>query len=167
MDNYEQLYLDNEKLAYKFGYEHKILYNEDMMQTIKIALYKACVTFDKSKNTCFSTYAYKCMLNAYNYSFRSKDLKYQYVDDADYFFNMTSSKSDTYKEIENKEMIDLILDYIKKLPKLEQYIVYQNLVNGVPISKLRAKTKYSKYDIYGIINKHKNNLQNLLKTYLQ
>ena len=78
-DECEKFYLENEKLAYKFGTKYGILHDEDMMQDIKIALYKAVKTFDPNKGVAFSTYAFTIMANEYNYHFRNKYLKFSFV----------------------------------------------------------------------------------------
>ena len=54
-NDYEKKYLENERLAYKFGCNMNIIHDEDMMQNIKLALYKAVATFDESKGNAFST----------------------------------------------------------------------------------------------------------------
>ena len=73
--DYEQIYLDNENLVYKFAAKYYLLKNEDMMQSLKMAMYRAIVSYDKSKGYALSTYIYKVLYNEYCYHFRDKNLK--------------------------------------------------------------------------------------------
>ena len=52
---------ENHNLIYGFLHKHKL--SEDFYGDAAIGLCKAAETFDETKNSSFSTYAYKCMFN--------------------------------------------------------------------------------------------------------
>lgn len=169
MSKEEELYINNERLVYRFATDKKILGNEDLIQDLKIALYNACCKYDETKGVKFSTYAYWAIINAYNYSFRSKDLKYQYVDNPDdYLSKLKDTKQEDLSDIaEKNEMLDTIKDYISSLPTVDRIIMYDRLIKDLSVDKISRLTQYDKKDILSVIKKHKKILQKMLKKYLQ
>ena len=77
--DYEQIYLDNERLVYKFATKYYLLKDEDMLQSLKLAMYRAIISYDSSKGYTLSTYIYKVLYNEYCYHFRDKNLKIKYT----------------------------------------------------------------------------------------
>ena len=77
--DYEQIYLDNELLVYKFATKYYLLKDEDMLQSLKLAMYRAIISYDSSKGYTLSTYIYKVLYNEYCYHFRDKNLKIKYT----------------------------------------------------------------------------------------
>lgn len=150
--DYEQLYLENEKLAYKFGTSYNILHNEDLMQLIKLSLFKAVKTYNKSKGLALSTYAYKIMYNEYMYSFRDKSLKIKYVDCE--FLDINGNKAniidlmpdnnakDACETVCKKEIIECIYKYLDTLDDL-----YKNLYIDYYIKEINQSILAKKYNI--------------------
>ena len=174
-NDYEKKYLENERLAYKFGCNMNIIHDEDMMQNIKLALYKAVVTFDESKGNAFSTYAYKCMLNEYNYSFRNKNNKIKYATNEVYdkeeklvsIMELIPDEKiiDAQKQVEYNDMYKLILEYLKTIPETDAMLYIDYYFNNINQNKLAARTGLSQGQIsrkLSIINK---SLQKVLKDY--
>lgn len=175
MNELEKFYIENERLAYKFGSSYQILHDEDIMQCIKIALWKACQTFDEKKNFAFSTYAYRCMYNEYMYSFRSKDLKYQYVGNIIYdksgdeisIFDLMSNPKDLSIEdqIINSEMWKALYEYLETKSEKDRYIYISCQIKGNTQESLALKYNISQTGVSRIVKTINKELQEVLKDY--
>lgn len=128
-NKYEEMYMKNEALAYKFCYNMRIIQDEDLVQNIKMALYRAVVSYNESKGIAFSTYAYRVMLNEYNYSFRNKNRKLDFVDNEIYdkedkvvsIFEVIADEKniDAQQYLENNLLYTIINDYLNTIPHEE------------------------------------------------
>lgn len=69
----EQLFLENISLAHYVLHRNYPAFSqdEDLHQEALSGLWKACLTYDKSKSQ-FSTYAWRCILTQIRYSLRSR-----------------------------------------------------------------------------------------------
>lgn len=150
--DYEKIYCENEKLAYKFGTSYNILHDDDMMQNIKMSLFRAVKTYDKSKGIAFSTYAYKIMYNEYMYSFRDKNLKIKYVNNE--FYDVDDNVASIFELIpdcRNKDAFDIVCEkeimeaIYKYLDTLEEK--YKNLYIDYYINNINQNVLANKYNI--------------------
>ena len=151
-DECEKFYLENEKLAYKFGTKYGILHDEDMMQDIKIALYKAVKTFNPDKGVAFSTYAFTIMANEYNYHFRDKYLKFEFVKNTVIGDNNRevsifeivedNNSSDLDTNLINQEIIEIVIKYIDSLDSISKNLYYDYY-----FKHLKQKEMVKKYNM--------------------
>jgi len=175
-DECEKFYLENEKLAYKFGTKYGILHDEDMMQDIKIALYKAVKTFDPNKGVAFSTYAFTIMLNEYNYHFRDKYLKFEFVKNTVIGDNNReisifeiiedTNSSNLDNDLINKEMIEIVLKYINSLDALSKDLYYDYYFKHLKQKEMVKKYNLSQTQISRKLKKINKNLQKLLSGFI-
>lgn len=175
-DECEKFYLENEKLAYKFGTKYGILHDEDMMQNIKIALYKAVKTFDPNKGVAFSTYAFTIMANEYNYHFRNKYLKFNFVKNTVIGDNNReisifeiledTNNIDLDTNLINKEIIDIILNYIKSLDYLSKNLYYDYYFKHLKQKEMVEKYSLSQTQISRKLKKINKSLQKLLISFI-
>ena len=175
-DECEKFYLENEKLAYKFGTKYGILHDDDMMQDIKIALYKAVKTFDPNKGVAFSTYAFTIMLNEYNYHFRDKYLKFEFVKNTVIGDNNReisifeiiedTNSSNLDNDLINKEMIEIVLKYINSLDALSKDLYYDYYFKHLKQKEMVKKYNLSQTQISRKLKKINKNLQKLLAGFI-
>src|SRR5574344_1719611 len=153
--DYEQIYLDNEHLVYKFATKYYLLKNEDTMQSLKMAMYRAIKSYDKSKGYALSTYIYKVLYNEYCYHFRDKNLKIKYASNtvtdeegksSDIFDFIAENKNIDY-ELDKKEMLNIINDYINTLEKQDRDMFIDYYLNGVKQKHLAKKYSLSQSQI--------------------
>lgn len=175
-DECEKFYLENEKLAYKFGTKYGILHNDDMMQDIKIALYKAVKTFDPNKGVAFSTYAFTIMLNEYNYHFRDKYLKFEFVNNTVIGDNNKeisifeiiedTNSSDLDSILINNEIIEIVIKYINSLDSLSKNLYYDYYFKHLKQKEMVIKYKLSQTQISRKLKKINKSLQKLLINFI-
>lgn len=175
MSEFEKMYMDNEKLAYKFGSSYRLLQNDDLMQCIKMALWKAVKTFDKSKNYAFSTYAYRCMYNEYMYSFRDKNLKIPYTtnvvkdingDEVSIFEFIEDDKNEDIAVLLDREsMMSLIFKYLDTISESNKDIYIKFQLYGFTQKELGKIYNLSQAQISRTIKLINKNLQEVLKDF--
>lgn len=173
--DYEQIYLDNENLVYKFATKYYLLKDEDMMQSLKIAMYRAVMSYDESKGYALSTYIYKVLYNEYCYHFRDKNLKIKYAPNvvtdeegksSDIFDFIADDKNKNIDyELDKKEMLNIINNYINTLEKQDRDMFIDYYFNGVKQKHLAKKYSLSQSQISRNLKSIISCLQELLKDY--
>ena len=168
-------YLDNEHLVYKFATKYYLLKNEDMMQSLKMAMYRAIVSYDESKGYALSTYIYKVLYNEYCYHFRDKNLKIKYTSNivtdkngksSDIFDFIADDKNKNIDyELDKKEMLNIINNYINTLEKQDKDMFIDYYFNGVKQKHLAKKYSLSQGQISRNLKNIISCLQELLKDY--
>ena len=174
-DNYEEIYLRNENLVYKFATQYKLLNNEDMMQNLKMAMFRAIKNFDKSKGFALSTYIYITLYHEYKYSFRDKNLKIHYVDnivndeqgkESDIFdFIADDRNTDMNEEICKKEILNIIDNYLHTNENEFRQMFLDYYFNNIKQKELAIKYNLSQGQISRKIKSIVKCLQELLKDY--
>lgn len=98
---------------------------EDLIQVGSIGLWRACKSFNEEKNTCFSTYAFKCIKNEMAMLLRKECKHYEYcveldiLQDGSYDKYLIDTKARNEQEgacelelsLKDLYMKDLLLDY--------------------------------------------------------
>ena len=173
--DYEQIYLDNERLVYKFATKYYLLKDEDMLQSLKLAMYRAIISYDSSKGYTLSTYIYKVLYNEYCYHFRDKNLKIKYTSNSvidengkssDIFDFIADDKNkDVDYELDKKEIINIINNYINTLDKQNRDMFIDYYFNGIKQKSLAKKYSLSQGQISRNLKSIINCLQELLKDY--
>lgn len=173
--DYEQIYLDNERLVYKFATKYYLLKDEDMLQSLKLAMYRAIISYDSSKGYTLSTYIYKVLYNEYCYHFRDKNLKIKYTSNSvidengkssDIFDFITDDKNkDIDYELDKKEIINIINNYINTLDKQNRDMFIDYYFNGIKQKSLAKKYSLSQGQISRNLKSIISCLQELLKDY--
>lgn len=137
----EKLFEENQPLVLymankRFGNMH---YDDDMIQEGMIALWKAALSFDESKNTQFSTYAARCIGNAFNGFLRTNARKQKasvYLSeclDEDGDFTLESVVADL--KCESMESEVFFKCFMDSLDETER-IVAEGLVGGESIQQI-------------------------------
>lgn len=173
--DYEQIYLDNERLVYKFATKYYLLKDEDMLQSLKLAMYRAIISYDSSKGYTLSTYIYKVLYNEYCYHFRDKNLKIKYTSNSvidengkssDIFDFIADDKNkDVDYELDKKEIINIINNYINTLDKQNRDMFIDYYFNGIKQKSLAKKYSLSQGQISRNLKSIISCLQELLKDY--
>ena len=173
--DYEQIYLDNERLVYKFATKYYLLKDEDMLQSLKLAMYRAIISYDSSKGYTLSTYIYKVLYNEYCYHFRDKNLKIKYTSNSvidengkssDIFDFIADDKNkDVDYELDKKEIINIINNYINTLDKQNRDMFIDYYLNGIKQKRLAKKYSLSQGQISRNLKSIISCLQELLKDY--
>lgn len=174
-DNYEQLFLENQNLVYKFATKYRLLNDEDMMQNLKMAMFRAIKSYDKSKGFALSTYVYITLYHEYKYSFRDKHLKMTFVDNivydennkqSDIFDFIPDDKSiDIDYEIDKQEILKIINNYIDTCEKDYKDLFNDYYFNNIKQSELAKKYNLSQGQVSRKIKSIIKCLQELLKDY--
>lgn len=175
MLDYEKLYLENEKLVYKFATENGVLHDEDMMQNLKMACYRAVLKFDPSKGFAISTFIYTSLYNEYNYSFRDKYRKFTFVDnqvsDEDNkstdIFNFIEDRRhrDILEELNKEEMLKAVYKYLDTLEPHFKNIYIDYYFNNKKQRQLAEEYNLSQGQISRKIKSINKSLQDVLKEY--
>lgn len=173
--DYEKIYLDNERLVYKFATKYYLLKDEDMLQSLKLAMYRAIISYDSSKGYTLSTYIYKVLYNEYCYHFRDKNLKIKYTSNSvidengkssDIFDFIADDKNkDIDYELDKKEIINIINNYINTLDKQNRDMFIDYYFNGIKQKSLAKKYSLSQGQISRNLKSIISCLQELLKDY--
>lgn len=171
--NNEDLYINNENLVYAFASKYKLLYDEDMMQNLRMAMWRAITKYDANKGFALSTFIYTSLYNEYMYSFRDKYRKFNFVDNevedennkqtSIFDFIEDTRNCNIEEKIDREHMIRIIYDYLETIePKYkDMYIDYY--FNSV---KQRALSK--KYDLsQGQISRKLKNINKCLQELLK
>jgi len=174
-DKYEQLYLDNQNLVYKFATDYKLLNDEDMMQNLRMAMFRAIKNYDSSKGTALSTYVYTALYHEYKYSFRDKNLKFDYASNiisdgngnqSDIFDFISDSNSiDIEYEIDKQEILSIINKYLEESEIEYKALFYDYYFNNIKQSDLAKKYNLSQGQVSRKIKYIIKCLQELLKNY--
>lgn len=174
-NDYEEIYLRNQNLVYKFATNYKLLNDEDMMQNLRMAMFRAIKNFDPSKGFALSTYVYIALYHEYKYSFRDKNLKIEYapniVNDengkqSDIFDFIEDTRNiDTIEYINKKEIFKIINDYINTCEKDYRDLFYDYYFNNVKQKELAKRYNLSQGQVSRKIKAIIKCLQELLKDY--
>lgn len=174
-NDYEEIYLRNQNLVYKFATNYKLLNDEDMMQNLRMAMFRAIKNFDPSKGFALSTYVYIALYHEYKYSFRDKNLKIEYapniVNDengkqSDIFDFIEDTRNiDTIEYINKKEIFKIINDYINTCEKDYRDLFYDYYFNNVKQKELAKRYNLSQGQVSRKIKSIIKCLQELLKDY--
>ena len=174
-DDYEKIYLKNQNLVYKFATNYKLLNDEDMMQNLRMAMFRAIKNFDPSKGFALSTYVYIALYHEYKYSFRDKNLKIEYasniVDDENgkqfdiFDFVEDTRNIDNIEYINKKEIFKIINDYINNCEKDYRDLFYDYYFNNVKQKELAKRYNLSQGQVSRKIKSIIKCLQELLKDY--
>lgn len=175
MHNYEELYLENEKLVYKFATENNLLHDEDMMQNLKMACYRAILKFDPSKGFAISTFIYTSLYNEYMYSFRDKYRKFSFVDnqvsdDEDKstdIFNFIEDwrQCDILDKLNKEEILNVIYDYLDTIEPQFKSLYIDYYFNNKKQRQLAEEYNLSQGQISRKIKSINKSLQEVLKDY--
>ena len=151
-DNYEEIYLRNQNLVYKFATNYKLLNDEDMMQNLRMAMFRAIKNFDPSKGFALSTYVYIALFHEYKYSFRDKNLKIDYASNivsdengkqSDIFDFIPDNKNiDIDEQLNKQEIFTIINNYVNTLEK-----EYKNMFNDYYFNNIKQKELAKKYNL--------------------
>lgn len=163
----QKLVEDNINLIYYFIYKYK-KYTLDLVDVGYIGLCKAALTFDKSKNIKFATYASRCILNAFNMQLR-RDIKITqhevmsldktlYNDDEDNqidIIDLIPSNHNTEREVFFKDMQDKLYSYLYSIKERDRDILISYLINNE-----------SQLDISRNLNMHQPTVSRLIRKHL-
>lgn len=175
MNDLEKMYLENEKLAYKFCTQYGLLNDEDMVQNIKMALWRAIKSYNSNKNIQLSTYAFRVMSNEYMYSFRNKNRKLQYVSnivtdeegkEESIFEFIVDNTKDLDTEIINKDIVEKIYSYLDTIDEDSKNLYIDYYINNIKQIELSKIHGLSQAQISRKIKAINKNLQYILKSYL-
>lgn len=174
-DKYEKMYNENERLVYKFATVYKLLNDEDMMQNLKMAMFRAIKKFDSTKGFALSTYIYIALFHEYKYSFRDKHLKMSFVNN---LVNDDEGKeSDIFDFIPDNRVVDIDyeLDKADIMKKIYSYLElceskYKDMFldyyfNGIKQKQLATKYGLSQGQVSRKLKSIIKSLQELLKDY--
>lgn len=155
-----QKIIDNENLIYGFLNKYFPSYSndEDIIQLLRITLWKCILSYDKRKNIAFSTYAYKAFRNCIIlHHRRSKAAKYipddklvytsQFVNDLDqeYADNILGKYTDAYNcmksafNILSKKEIDVL--YLTSIGYNQKEIGKKLTMTTSNVSRILKKIK--------------------------
>lgn len=174
-DKYEEIYLRNQNLVYKFATNYKLLNDEDMMQNLRMAMFRAIKNFDSSKGFALSTYVYIALFHEYKYSFRDKNLKIDYASNtvsdengkqSDIFDFIPDTRNiDIDEELDRKEIFKIINDYINNCEHDYKDLFYDYYFNGIKQKELAKRYNLSQGQVSRKIKSIIKCLQELLKDY--
>ena len=174
-DDYEAIYLKNQNLVYKFATNYKLLNDEDMMQNLRMAMFRAIKNFDPSKGFALSTYVYIALFHEYKYSFRDKNLKIDYAPNivtdengkqSDIFdFIPDNRNTDIDEELDKKEIFKIINDYMNNCERDYKDLFYDYYFSGIKQKELAKRYNLSQGQVSRKIKSIIKCLQELLKDY--
>lgn len=174
-DKYEKMYNENERLVYKFATTYKLLNDEDMMQNLKMAMFRAIKKFDSTKGFALSTYIYIALFHEYKYSFRDKHLKMSFV--SNLVSDDEGKESDIFDFIPDDRVIDIdyeldkadimkkIYDYLELCESKYKDMFLDYYFNGIKQKQLATKYGLSQGQVSRKIKSIIKSLQELLKDY--
>ena len=174
-DKYEKMYNENERLVYKFATEYKLLNDEDMMQNLKIAMFRAIKKFDSTKGFALSTYIYIALFHEYKYSFRDKHLKMSFVNnlvnddegkESDIFdFIPDNRVVDIDYELDKADIMKKIYNYLELCESKYKDMFLDYYFNGIKQKQLATKYGLSQGQVSRKLKSIIKSLQELLKDY--
>lgn len=175
LNDLDKMYIENERLVYKFATKYKLLNDEDMMQNLKMAMFRAITKFDPSRGIALSTYVYIALFHEYKYSFRDKNLKIDYAPNivsdengkqSDIFDFIPDTRNiDIDEELDKKEIFKIINDYINNCEYEYKDLFYDYYFNGVKQKELAKRYNLSQGQVSRKIKSIIKCLQELLKDY--
>lgn len=175
MNDKEAMYIENENLVYAFASKYKLLHDEDMMQNLKMAMWRAITKFDASKGFTLSTFVYASIYNEYMYSFRDKYRKFNFVSNevedennkstSIFDFIEDTRNCNVEEKIDREAMMNIIYDFLETVePKhKEMYIDYY--FNSIKQKQLSKKYNLSQGQISRKLKNINKCLQELLKDF--
>ena len=174
-DDYEKIYLKNQNLVYKFATNYKLLNDEDMMQNLKMAMFRAITKFDPSRGIALSTYVYIALFHEYKYSFRDKHLKLSFVNnivsdddnkESDIFDFIADERNiDVDYELDKQEILNKIYKYLDEHEKKYKQMFLDYYFNGIKQRQLADKYGLSQAQVSRKLKTIIKSLQELLKDY--
>ena len=174
-DDYEAIYLKNQNLVYKFATNYKLLHDEDMMQNLRMAMFRAIKNFDPSKGFALSTYVYIALFHEYKYSFRDKHLKLSFVNnivsdddnkESDIFDFIADERNiDVDYELDKQDILNKIYKYIDEHEKKYKQMFLDYYFNGIKQRQLADKYGLSQAQVSRKLKTIIKSLQELLKDY--
>lgn len=174
-DKYEEIYLKNQNIVYKFATTYKLLNDEDMMQNLRMAMFRAIKNFDNTKGFALSTYVYIALYHEYKYSFRDKNLKLDYtsniVKDEDgkqsdiFDFIADNNVKDIDYELDKRDIFDIIYSYLDTCDLETKNVFYDYYFNNVKQKEIAEKYNLSQGQVSRKIKTTIKVLQDLLKDY--
>jgi len=174
-DDLEEVYLRNQNLVYKFATNYRLLNDEDMMQNLRMAMFRAIKNFDPSKGFALSTYVYIALYHEYKYSFRDKNLKIDYVNNivsdetgkaSDIFDFIPDERNiDIDEKLDRQEIFRIINDYINTCEKDYKDLFFDYYFNNVKQKELAKRYNLSQGQVSRKIKSIIKCLQELLKDF--
>lgn len=174
-DDLEEIYLRNQNLVYKFATNYRLLNDEDMMQNLRMAMFRAIKNFDPSKGFALSTYVYIALYHEYKYSFRDKNLKIDYVNNivsdetgkaSDIFDFIPDERNiDIDEKLDREEIFRIINDYINTCEKDYKDLFFDYYFNNVKQKELAKRYNLSQGQVSRKIKSIIKCLQELLKDF--
>ena len=174
-DKYEKMYNENERLVYKFATVYKLLNDEDMMQNLKIAMFRAIKKFDPTKGFALSTYIYIALFHEYKYSFRDKHLKMRFVNnlvnddegkESDIFDFIPDDRAiDIDYELDKADIMKKIYNYLELCESKYKDMFLDYYFNGIKQKQLATKYGLSQGQVSRKLKSIIKSLQELLKDY--
>lgn len=174
-DDLEEIYLRNQNLVYKFATNYRLLNDEDMMQNLRMAMFRAIKNFDPSKGFALSTYVYIALYHEYKYSFRDKNLKIDYVNNivsdetgkaSDIFDFIPDERNiDIDEKLDREEIFRIINDYINTCEKDYKNLFFNYYFNNVKQKELAKRYNLSQGQVSRKIKSIIKCLQELLKDF--
>lgn len=171
----EKLYIDNERLVYKFATTYKLLNDEDMMQNLKMAMFRALTKYDASRGIALSTYVYIALFHEYKYSFRDKYLKLSFVEnivgdddgkESDIFDFIADTRiKDLDYELDKEVIFEKIYKYLDENEQTYKQMFIDYYLNGIKQKQLATKYGLSQAQVSRKLKAIIKSLQELLKDY--
>ena len=175
LNDFDKLYIENERLVYKFATTYKLLNNEDMMQNLKMAMFRAIKKFDATKGIALSTYIYIALYHEYKYSFRDKHLKLQFVDNiindedgkkTDIFDFISDDRNiDVCEELNKEIILNTIYKYLNENEFKYKQMFLDYYFNNMKQKQLSKKYNLSQGQVSRKLKTIIKELQELLKDY--
>lgn len=170
-----RLFNDNINLAYKFATKYyKTFGRDDAIQISLLGLWKACCTYDESKNITLGTYSYKIMMNEFYMQFRDLKKKEGFIDISieEIIYDNIKISDTLYDEYNNEDKIidnmdtnrlrDIINEELKLLSSRNRYIINMYL-NGVTQMKIANKIGLSQASVSRTIKSFCDNMKSKYK----
>ena len=148
-------YVYNKK--YKQGFQR---YEDDLIQSGMLELWRACRTYDKSKNVRFGSYAVRCICNEMNYFLR-KELKH-YLNTTGYGVLDNEGKKVNILDITADEKQDFQEELNMKL-FLQKSKLVSEYANGKSMRNIGQDIGKSRQQVYNLITKEREELKNRIK----
>ena len=175
LNDFDKTYIENERLVYKFATKYGVLNDEDMMQNLKMAMFRAITKFDASRGIALSTYVYIALFHEYKYSFRDKYLKLSFVNnivndsnnkESDIFDFIADERNiDVDYELDKQDILNKIYKYLDEHEKKYKQMFLDYYFNGIKQRQLADKYGLSQAQVSRKLKTIIKSLQELLKDY--
>lgn len=136
-------------------------YKQDLIQCGMLGLWKACLKFDETKQTQFSTLASKCIRNEMNCFLRS-ELKHWY-NTTDYMIMQKNGEKVNILELTEDCREDRKHDEMNLRLCLEKGTLIQELAKGKTQVQIAKESGKSMHQVQNILMKEKKDLKEMLK----